>query len=197
MDNYEQIKKWLESNHRTSFSCHILNENQIILAYRCGHMVGMLRCIEAYIQGDHCLTGKKLNRDDYLFTFSAAHSEYHRVLPLYGNYTLHFDAVLNNGTRLNDFVPPYQIRISNLDYKPYIRYSIEKGWGGWQELTVESNCYSQLNGKLWIQYSGYIQKLPNMESNIMHTCFAIDLDEAQLLCINSSDGRLLPKPIRM
>lgn len=187
------MKEWLIRDCQQNFSYLVMN-NQLILEYPWGVKGGVFSRIDVYLTGVNQFTGAPLQRNDYLFVFSSAsHSSVSREIPLYGVFELHFDALCRDGARFVDFYPPQKVRINNFSYRPFIRYSVKKMLSGWTEVTITSNCYRRLDGKLWLLVEGQYQKVPNMTSNELHFSIATKSDDIKVLFMEDAESELTLK----
>ena len=188
------MRDWLIRDCQQNFSFHISN-NQLHLDYPWGVKGGAFSRICVHLAGINQFTGNPLDRNDYLFNFSSAsHSVTSKELPLYGNYELHFDALQIDGSWITDFHVIRDVRVRNTAYRPFIHYSTQKKLSGWTEITVSSNCYRRLDGKLWLLVEGHYQKVPNMTSNELQFSVATKAEDIKVLFAESSDSALVLKP---
>ena len=113
-----------------------------------------VRAVRVSLWGMDPLTGEDssaaLFQGEFSPTTRAIHSP---PLPLYGNYTLRFEAIGRSGSSLGSFRAPYPIRIENPGCRPKLRPLIERD-GKWTRLTIESNCPRRWSGHLWAEQDG-------------------------------------------
>lgn len=195
MDNLGKLKELLRSDYSYAFTCNV-GDNRISMNYAWGKKGGVIHRIEAYICGVNPITGKELERGDFLFTFDVANQTAAAILPLYGEYFLRFDAITADGSRIENFCEPFEFELYNSSSRPYIRYSLEKADWGWTKVTVKSNCFARLKGNMWLRCGNNMQRMPAMDSSTLCCYVALNQECAELEVLEEPSLSPLPKPTR-
>ena len=191
------IKELLLQDKRTHFDQSVSGK-KLTLTYD-WTMLGrknLVSAIQVYLTGVNPYTGQKIAREEYLMSFHGGQQSMTRDLPLYGEYDLHFDAALKDGTTLRDYVPPETVFIEGKE--PYVHYDTTQTGGGWIELSLEMNCARRVSGKLWVRHDGRCHRLPPLVQGMHHSFYLPYPDAAGITLLAYDDsGDKLPTPKRM
>lgn len=176
----DEILAFLQQDINNKFQTEI-NGRKLSLSYEWEDLGrrNRVQYIEVYADGVDPFTGEMIPRDRFLTRFHLG-LETDTWVMTYGDYLLHFDAVLRTGERLADYVPPEKIHIEGV--MPFVSFETAPAAGGWTQLVIETNCSKRISGKLWIRYDGRHQLLPPLPRETKHVFY---------LPFSEKDGKLI------
>lgn len=150
-----------------------------------------VKSVRVYLSGRHPLTGEELMNNRYSAEFNAVKTSYDTgVLNLCGEYFLRFDAILETGEIIPDFMEPQRRIFDSPNGKPFIYYKPIAAPLGFKGFEFESNAWKRCNGKLWVKFDGHYQMLPEFKEDTMK-CY---IPASHSGCEFYSSDEFLPKP---
>ncbi len=150
--------------------------------------------VEVRLEGVEPLTGRKLPQDYLVARFDRLTAEYRsQKLPLYGNYTLSFEAFDELGS-LGVFRRMNPLRIENTEYCPQMSYSMHKEESGWSRLELRTNYLERVRGRLWLEYDRRRYLLVNGSSTKgdVKLCLYVPASDVRII----QEDKSLPEPRR-
>lgn len=162
--------------------------NEITMSVNHMPNVREVRAVEVRLEGEHPLTGEKIDKQIFRFTKTSSQRQ-SESFSYHGSFWLHFDAVTDQQTYY-DFKEKIPVNLINEKNEPKIEYSCMQE-RGWTVLKIYTNCPRRCSGKLWVKVNGHYQKIPQI--NQENSSFAIPSLTFEQLEVQ--DERL-PKPKR-
>lgn len=165
------------------------------LTFNPQEMPKYVNSVTEYLSGKDPLTGETIDKNFLRHEFSRTDASAPFIsgrLTLCGEFYLHFDAKLSDGTVVTDFVEPRAIRLEYEPNRPYIKYSVDKRVGhNRARIDISSNCWKHCRGKIWVQCAGHSHILPHMKTNML-CCYVPLVDNDKEIVVYAASG--LPKP---
>ena len=157
-----------------------------------GKTKGIDRVI-VYLSGTDPNTGRPISENIFKVEFSAFNVVgVSDSLSYDGDFELHYDAILSNGERRTEVIQPTPLKLTTWAGGPTITYDFIDGPKGWRGVEIESPCWGKCNGKLWIQFDGHTQLVPDFKSNTVQVFLPSTTKNVSVLTADPS----LPLPQR-
>lgn len=123
-----------------------------------------VKAIIVYLSGTDSLTGAPVEDADIGFQYTMTSTNGFSKPALYwGDFQLRYDAVLDDGRRVRDFIPPRTIELRVPSRRPVLQYQVKEAKYGFSKVTITGNCLPRYTGHLWVSYAGGYSRIPGTQ----------------------------------